>query len=1084
MAWAQTKPVNGNVKDSNGEAVIGASVVVKGTPSIGTATDVNGDFTLNVPESAKMLTISSLGMGSVDIAITESPANVVLKENVTTLNEVVAIGYGTMKKSDLTGAISSVNAGKITETGRTSAINALQGIVPGVQIQQTSSQVGVSPAIIIRGQNSVSGNYSPLYVVDGIVTSNIDFLNPQDIQKIDILKDASSTAIFGSRGADGVVIVQTKSGTGLAEDAKPVISYDGYYGVVNKTRLPDFMDTRQWMQFRTLAYQTLSADPTNGSIVFSANNKTTLGSVWVGAGLPLNANGQCFYPNGSFSGSQWMLNRYINNESTNWGDLVTRTGQQQNHFVSVAGNTKTTSYMVGAGYQDDKSIFINNDYTRYNLKGNLTAILDKHWSTGFNVSGAFSELEIGGTNSMLNAFRMSPITSPYTTNLDPALNQMSGNYVVVPAKTDEKTLDNDGNRIYLNSIGANGPTSSVNPLVDLSASSNNTRQIAIIGNVFLQYSPIQNLSFKTTFSPNVVTYRTGTYQGSLAEGNLNGPVSATVDNNTSINYTWDNQVDYKFTLNKDHVFNIMGLYSVYKGNMEDYYTLTSGYNYDYHWYNLGAATSTSAGTTRVTSAYTEFAMLSGAVRANYAYQDKYLATATLRADGSSKLAAGHQWALFPSVALAWRISQESFMENISDRLSNLKLRASLGYTGNNNINPFQTQALANITTYYTYGTTLGQGVAMGPLASKNLTWEKTRELDFGLDFGFFKNRLNGSVDYYNRLSSGLLQAVTLPLESGAGTMVENIGAVSNIGAEVALNGIIVQTKDFSWSATATFTSNKNKIVNLFGNTTDGYTYINSSTQKWIVGQNINSIYGYVFDGIWTADDIQAAIAAKDPRVVNANGQVVAFEGQAKIKDFTGKGNSDPANRRVQGHSDPSWTGGFGTTFTYKGFDLSANLYTVQGVTMFSPFMAEFTNLYNDRGRNKLNIDYYVPAGTAVLGPDGMFTTLTASHVSQTYPTPYAAGTAWHTPSDSYNDYPGSWVDASYVKIQNIALGYALPKNVIHSLGIQQCRIYCNVLNPFTSTNYKGFDPEWANAAMNMSNGPSTITWQFGLNLKF
>ena len=1084
FAWAQTKLVNGNVKDVSGEAVIGASVVAKGT-TIGTVTDVNGDFTLNVPTSAKTLTISFIGMETKDVAISEGTMNVILEENVVMLNEVVAIGYGTMKKSDLTGAISSVNSSKIAETGRTSAISALQGAVPGVQIQQASSQVGVSPSIIIRGQNSISGNTNPLYVVDGIVTSTIDFLNPQDIEKIDILKDASSTAIYGSRGADGVVIVTTKSGDGMSIGSKPVISYDGYYGVVNKTRMPDFMDSQQWMQYRTLAYQKVTPNAGDGTAVF---DKSQLFNVWQGSLSPLNADGQQFFSNGTFSGSQFLLDRYLNNQSTNWADLITRTGQSQNHFISIAGNSQAVSYMVGIGYQDDKSIFINNDYTRYNLKGNLTAKLDNHWTTGFNISGAYSNLQTGGTMSMINAFRMSPVVSPYATNLDPALNTIEGNLAVVPGKTLEKNTDSAGNAIYTNSVGGGGLTSSVNPLIDLDANSNETRTVTAIGNAFLQYSPTKDLSFKTTFSPSVTTYRTGFYQSSNSATAYGNPPVASVETNTALSYTWDNQVNYKFTPNnKDHVFDVMGLWSVYSGNAEDYYTWTQGYNYDYKWYNLGAATSTSAGTSKVSSGYTEFALLSAAARLNYAYQDKYLATAILRADGSSKLAQGHKWAWFPSIALAWRISQESFLNDSKDWLSNLKVRASLGYTGNNNINPFQTQSLANVTTYYTYGSNLGQGTAIGALGSSDLSWEKTRELDFGLDFGFWHNRISGTVDYYNRLSTGLLQPVTLPLESGAGTMIENIGSVSNVGIEAALNAYIIRTNDFSWSANLTFAANKNKIVNLFGNTTPDFYYINSSTQKWIVGQNINSIYGYVSDGVWTASEIQAAIAAKDPRVVNASGTVIATEGQAKIKNFTGS--SDPldiANRRVQGHSDPSWTGGFGTTLTYKGFDLSANLYVAQGITMFSPFMEEFTNLYNDRGRAKLNVDYYIPAGTTVLDPTtGLFVSTTASNNSQTYPTPYSQGNYWHLlNSDPNNNLPGAWVNASYVKIRNIALGYTLPANVLRSLGINQLRIYCNVLNPFTFTNYPGFDPEWANASMNTDNGPSTITYQFGVNLKF
>lgn len=1080
VLWAQTRTITGTVIDTKGEAVIGASVVVKGT-TIGTVTDVKGNFSLNVPVSAKTLIISFIGMTTKDVPITGNHLNVTLQDNSVELNEVVAIGYGSVRKSDLTGAVSSVNASTVADAGRTSVLNTLQGAIPGVQIQQTSSQVGSNFNVVIRGQNSISGSTTPLYVVDGVITPNIDFLNPQEIQKIDILKDASSTAIYGSRGANGVVIIQTKSGANLAKTSHVSISYDGYYGLVNKARMPDFMNSQQFMQYRTITYQTTSPDANgDGGTTF---NKSNLGGVWVGA-QTLNSAGQPLYPDGVFSGSQWLLNRYLNNQSTNWADLVTHTGQQQNHYIGISGSSNDVSYVVGMGYQNQGSIFVNDDYQQYNLNGSVHVQLNKQWSAGFNLQTAYSDLQTGSNNSMVDAFRMSPIVVPYSNgNLDPTQNALIGNIIVIPGKTTETTKNADGYYIYPNSIGTGGFTSSVNPLIDLTSTSNDTRTFTALGNIYLQYEPIEHLTVKTTFEPQIITYRAGFYESSLADANYNKPPIANVENNQNFTYTWDNQVNYKIPFkNTQHALDVMGLYSIYAGNIEDYQINTSGYNYDYNWYNLGAATSTSAGTTKVSSSYQGFSMMSVAFRANYSFKDRYLLTATYRTDGSSKLAPGKKWAAFPSVALGWRIMEESFMKRTQNWLSNLKLRASLGYTGNNNINPYQTQTLANVTTYYNFGSTLAQGVAAGAPASTVLTWEKTRELDFGLDYGFFNNRLNGTIDLYDRRSTGLLESVTLPLESGAGSMIENLGSISNRGAEISLNAAIINTSDLSWSVYGNFATNKNKILNLFGNTTPGYTYINSNTQKWIVGQDINSIYGYVFDGVWTADGIKAAIAAKDPRVVNASGTVIACEGQAKVKDFNGNG-IDPSDRRVQGHSDPTWTSGFGTNVTFKGFDFAVNFYVAQGMTVFSPFMEEFTN-FKDRGREKLNVDYYVPAGASIIGPDGLFTTTTVSHNSQTYPMPNNYGPYWHTSSETANDMPGSWVNASYVKVQNMTLGYSIPKKILNGLGIHQLRVYCNVLNPFIFTKYKGFDPEWAGASMNKNNGPSTIVYQMGVNFKF
>ena len=1096
MIWAQTKTITGVVKDATGESIIGASVLVKGT-TIGTVTNFNGSYSLAVPQNAKTLVVSYVGMVTRELEITASVINVTLMDETKNLDEVVVVGYGTVRKSDLTGAVSSVNAGKITEQGTTNVISAMQGSVPGVQVQQKSSRSGAAFDIIVRGQNSVSGNTAPLYVVDGVITSNIDFLNPQDIEKIDILKDASSTAIYGSRGSNGVVIVQTKSGKSVQQSSKTAISYDGYYGITNIARMPDFMDTRDWMKYRILNYQYTSDTNNDGKIEIATAD---LKNVWMG-GVQLRDLGdgkglQQVYANGSFGGSQWLLDRYLSNTSTDWVGLVSQQGVQQNHYIDISGGNKDIAYVVGVGYQDEKGVFVNDSYKRYNLKGSVNAKINDKWSAGFNINTAYSNQETGSDNAMLSAFRMAPITAAYAEGkLDASKNHLEGDIIVVPGKTTETLLDANNNAIFPNSIGSGGFTSSINPLIDLANTSNNTNKIVALGSAFLQFSPVKNLIFKTTLSPSFTTYRKGLYKSVLTEGNYDNPLTtavesdakANVDNFTYFNYTWDNQVNYKFDLGSDHNLEVMGLHSVYGDNSELYTINTAGYNYNYKWYNLGTATNTA--NTKLTSVYTESMMVSVAARANYAYKGKYLATVTVRSDGSSKLAEGHKWKTFPSASVAWRMSEESFMESAKSVLSNLKIRGSLGYTGNNNIDPYLTQILANQSTYYNFGTTNALGVGPGSLVSQALTWEKTREINFGADFGLLNNRIDLSVDLYNRLSSGLLQKRTLPLESGAGTMTDNLGSVLNKGVEVSLNTVVINGKDFKWNISGSFTANKNEIVNLFGNTTKGYVFINSNTQKWMVGESINSIYGYVYDGVWTPEDLQTAKANKDLRAVNSAGNFIAREGQAKIKDFDGNG-IDANDRRIQGHSDPSWTAGLSTNLSFRGIDFSMNLYTAQGMTVFSPFIEEFTN-YNDRGRQKLRMEYYVPAGTYMLADDGSFYVQQTAINNQSRPMVYTdngtkanCGPYWHTAKETANDMPGSWVDASYLKIRNISVGYTLPKSIVKSVGISNLRIYCNVLNPFVFSSYAGFDPEWAGASMGKDNGPATVTYQFGANVKF
>jgi len=1093
---AQTKTITGVVKETTGDPIIGVSVVVKGT-TVGTVTNADGTFSLQIPASANTLVFSYVGMKKQEVPVTSGSMNVIMEQVSNELNELVVIGYGTVRKSDLTGAVSSVNSKTVTEKGVTNVISSIQGSVAGVQITQNSSRAGAAYDIIIRGQNSVSGTYSPLYVVDGVITSSIDFLNPQDIEKIDILKDASSTAIYGSRGSHGVVIVQTKSGKSVQQASKTSISYDGYYGVSNTARSPKFMDTQEWMKYRALNYQYTSDANGDGVIEFA---KADLINVWFGGlqyrDLNNGKGSQPVYANGTWGGSQWLLDRYLNNSTTDWGGLVTQQGIQQNHYIDISGSTKDVGYVVGIGYQDEKGVFINDNYNRYNLKGSLTANLNSQWSAGFNINTAYSTQETGSDNGILSAYRMSPITTPYTNgNLDPLLNHLEGNVIVVPGKTTENVKDANGNASFLNSIGGGGFTSSINPLIDLANTSNNTQKILAMGSAFLQFSPIKNLTLKTTILPSFNTYRAGIYKSTLAEGNYDNPLTSAVENDakasvnnyTYFNYTWDNQVDYKFTLNNGHNLDVMGLFSAFAENSELYTTSTAGYNSNYEWYNLGAASNTA--NTKLTSAYAESSMISYAARARYAYKGKYLVTATIRNDVSSKLAAGYQAVTLPSASVAWRMSEESFMESTKNVISNLKLRASYGTTANNNINPYQTQTPANLQTYYNFGSSNALGVGPGPLASKVLTWEKTREFNVGLDLGLWNNRVDLTVDLYNRLSTDLLQPLTLPLESGAGTMTDNLGSVQNQGIEIALNANIINAKNLKWTVSGTFSANQNKIMNLFGNTTPGYIFINSSTQKWMVGQDINSLYGYVFDGVWTADGILAAIANKDPRAVNSAGKVLAREGQAKVVDYDNNG-IDANDRRIQGHSDPSYTAGLSTNLSYRGIDFAMTIYTAQGMTVFSPFIEEFTN-YNDRGRQKLVMDYYIPAGTTMIGADGYYYTQQTAINNQTRPMVYTdnankanCGPYWHTAKETANEMPGSWVDASFVKVRNITLGYTLPTSVIKPLHITNFRVYCNVLNPFVFTNYKGFDPEWAGVSMGKDNGPATITYQLGVNVKF
>ncbi|MGV8826888.1 MAG: SusC/RagA family TonB-linked outer membrane protein [Breznakibacter sp.] len=1051
--------VSGKVVASDGSVIPGVNVLIQGTTS-GTITDGDGLYRLELENGADaILEFSFIGYTSQQVKVAgKSNINIVLQEDAVSLDEVVAVGYGIRKKSDLTGAVNSVNAAAITETGKTSVLGSIQGMSPGVQIKSTSSRAGGSFDIQIRGKNSISGVSSPLYVVDGIITDNIDFLNPQDIEKIDILKDASSTAIYGSRGSNGVVIVQTKSGVST-KGKKTTINYNGYYGVSQVARMPEFMDSREWMNYRSLCYQDMTDKDKDGLPNF---NYAGLKDVYMGQQKLNNDAASPYYlqpmdANGNWIGSSWLLNRYKENATTDWSDYVTQDGTQQNHYVDISGSTNDVSFVMGIGYQDEKGVFVNDQYTRYNMKGALDFKIDEKWSAGFNANMAYSEQELGSNSAIVNGFRMAPVTVPYDAD---------GKLIEIPGKTTESGTTN-----YPNSIGGGGFTSSVNPILDLDENSYNIRRYTGMANFYLQVKPLRDLTLKTTFSPSFDFTREGSYVGSKADGNYGNNAKAKYDSYHRISYTWDNQINYSKTINNDHQFDVLGLMSAYSYNSELAKIDTEGYSYRYDYFNLGSASKINPSY----SAYNRANLLSFAVRANYSYMGRYLLTASYRTDGSSKLADGNRWAAFPSVAAAWRISEEGFMQT-QELVSNLKLRLSFGYTGNNNISPYTTQRLANVNTFYDFNGTLANGVNLGSLTNSSLTWEKTREVNLGVDFGFLRDRISGAVDVYDKQSEGLLQTRILPFESGAGSMIDNLGKVRNRGVEVALNTVNVRTSDLQWNTSFTFAANKNSIEELFGNSTDGYSYI-TADNKWIVGQPISAIYGYVFDGVWTAAEAQEALKYKQK------------EGEARIKDFDDNG-IDPDDRRVQGHADPSWTGSFTSNLTYKGFDFSFTVYSQQGTLVYSPFIAEYTN-YNDRGRQKLKMDYYVPAGARLIGEDGLFYTLQESINNQSRPTPYTnngaisnCGPYWQQGKLTAKEMPGAWVDADFIKVRNITLGYTLPSKLVKRAGVERLRVYGNVLNPFAWTDYKGFDAEWADANINRDGGPATITYQFGVSLSF
>jgi TonB-linked SusC/RagA family outer membrane protein len=958
-----------------------------------------------------VLLFSFVGYKTLQVSVDgKSKIDAILAEESNQLQEIVVVGYGSVKKSDLTGSVSTIKPEVITERNVNSPLEAIQGSMPGVQITSNSGRSGDGYKMVIRGNNSLGGS-SPLYVVDGVPTDNIDFLNPQDIARMDILKDASSAAIYGSRGSNGVVIVTTKSGT--SAKAGISVSFESSYGTKTATRLPKMMSASEWWKFHRTAYMTANpATQTEAQLLTASSVRSAL-----------------------------MVERANNGYDFDWYDAVLQSGMTSNNYLNLSGRAENgLSYNLAFGYQKDEGLIEKDSNDKYNFKLGVNHKINAKFSTGANLTIARVETELGSDLAMQEAFRLSPLLSPWA--VDANGKDIVGQLFFLPGKL---TLPNSTAFVI-------DKTSTVNPLVEIANSVQNRNRWQTIGNVYFQYQPIDWLSFKTTFAAGFENEEIGKSFG--AESNagvgLNGKRSASLNQNENFNYTWDNQIDIKKTFNEVHNFSALLLQSLFSNVDKTAFASSNGMPFDTGYYDLGAGVQTSY---NMDSFYEKRTLSSYALRFNYVYKDKYLLTATNRWDGASVLAEGVKWQSFPSVALGWKINKESFLQN-SNVISDLKLRASLGYTGNNNVQPYSTQQLLDQQTFYANGTNLVTGWESRNLANAGLTWEKTRELNFGFDFGFLSNRITGSVDVYDRLSDELIYNRQLPYEYGvtSGTTISNVGSISNKGVEVLLTTKNIQTDKVKWETTFTFTKNVNKLESI-----NGQDKVDDIGNNLFIGKPLNSNYNYVYDGVW--QESEAAQAAT----------YNMLPGQARPKDLNNDGKFNALDRTTIGNPNPQWQGSAYSKLTIGNFDFNFSVLCSEGQTVLSTFHQNFANV-SDRGRQKMQMDYFIPTNGGGI----------ASNASNAYPRPgpvaTGAGAFWGSNFAYYHD-------VSYIKIKNISFGYTLPSELIKKLKMSSLRVYVNVLDPFVFTDFEGYDPEWASASLGV-NRPASITTQLGLSLKF
>ncbi len=1084
-AFAQTVDVSGTVLDDQGEPLIGVTVMVEGT-SNGTATDFDGNYNLkNVPSKGKLV-FSYIGYAQQVVDVKgRTQIDVKMSEDSKALDELVVVGYGQIKKADLTGSVSVVDAGQITAKGSASVLEAMQGAVPGVNITKATGRTNGAIDIEIRGKSSINSSLTPLYVVDGVQTSDISFLNPQDIERVDILKDASSTAIYGSRATAGVILVTTKSGTNVSKGTKAKISYDGYYGISHATRWPQFMDGEQFYRYRVGKF----VQPANGTGAFDAP-QPVYGMLPADLGL-----GQALLQKvGGDWESPYVLKEMLANDATYfWPGLVTQDGHQQNHYLSVSGASEAVNYHFGLGYENVKGLYKGDSKSNISFKGSVDAKINKVINAGFNFNIAQINNTYADGDAIGQAYRVNPFMIPYDED---------GNTYHYPG--DKTTLGTDTHQF----------SAFLNPLDRMKNSVQKRKTYRLLGNIYVQFNIINGLSFKTTISPTYTAYRNGDYVGITNPSSATEPPKtwndgdtrqATVENKTSYGWTWDNILSYVRSFG-DHSINAMALYSAEKNNSENYKQVAVSPIESTLWWNMGTGTS---GEASVGSGFSQLSMESVALRANYSWKSRYMVTGTVRWDGSSKFAKGNQWGCFPSVALAWNIAEEDFLQKWW--LNNLKLRASYGVTGNNSgIGNYATIVGVSTSGFYPFGGTYVDGYFPSGIVDRDLRWEQSHEFNIGLDFGFLNNRIVGSFEWYHKKSKDLLYQVDLPAETGTDKMTTNIGSVRNTGVEFSLTTTNIDTRDWTWTTTFNIAHNDNKVLQING-VSDQIIGSNASGCLF-VGRPVNNVYAYAWDGIISDKNM----IVPDTQIAREKGLTPgttmrecdyyytcygSAEGQPLIRDVNGDGKWNDEDRVIF-NGNPKFTGSIISNLTYRlpkkggAIDFGFSIYAKQGYTVASSFMGGDSFDLHDRGRGKVMMDSYIPAGMLVdadgVRADGTF-------INPVYQTQTHYGT-WPIVNSGNNDGLGpsgtpfglgtdtkfcarQVTDASFWKVQHISLGYEFSKQIIEKIGCSKLRLYVNISNPFVWSKYKGFDPEWANASSG-NDGPSTITYEFGANITF
>lgn len=1008
--------LQGTVLDEVGNVVTGVMVSIPGTTT-GTMTDINGKYMLSgIPEGSTSLQFAFMGyetllMNDVKISAGRSTLmDVVLKETTTLLNEVVVVGYGTQQKRDITGSVTTIQGSKLRDIPASSVTAALAGMVPGVQVSQTTGAPGAAPSIKIRGTGSITAGNDPLYVIDGFPYENdaLLYFNTNDIESVSILKDASATSIYGSRGANGVIIVTTKKGQAGA----PKISLDTYLGIQNVTKKVDVLSPEEFVEF--------ALDAVNNSWEYLGNS----------ASDPMESRPP-FYQVPAY---------YLNPDSwvrTDWQDEIFRTALVQNYSLSISGGTESLRYKVSANYYDKDGTIKKSNLKRYTVGTNIAMDLTGKWKLSVGLNAAKTKNTIVNDEGQWGG-------------------GIIGTAIGLPGFFG--AVNEDGS--YPSFEGMGYSVSAVpNPMIFINENDDHSDVARIMGNVAVEYNIIEGLNFKSLFG-----FDNYNYDYSSFHKGYNGDVPSLDDYQRytydpegshssvkSFNWLSENTLNYNVRLNQDHYVGVLLGITAQKYNAKN--VSISANNFPDNMVPTLNAGQIKSGST----SESEWSLASYLARINYGFKDRYFASLSMRRDGSSRFGKDNRWGSFPAASAGWLVSEESFMKDINF-INYLKIKASYGVTGNNVIPDYGSIGLLSYS-YYPVGNSTSMGLVPTTMSNDDLGWETSKQVNAGIELGFFKSRIQLSAEVYQSINDNLLLNVPVPSILGVTTALHNIGKVRNRGMELNLITRNI-TGDFNWTTDFNISFNRNIVLALGPEGDPIRSTSNQESHITMVGEPIGNFYGYAFEGVYnTMEEINARPHLSTDR-----------PGDPIVKDVNDDGEITVDDRTILGNYQPDFMYGIQNTFSYKGFDLGVSLQGVAGAEIMNLAMRQTLSM---NGRtNQLGI-----ARERWRSPE-------EPGNGKLYSANIDIRGVRRDPSSAYIE------DGSYLRVKNITLGYTFNTSFLKNIQISNARIYASAQNPFTFTKYSGYNPEVSTyhspvtPGVDYLNYPLDKSLVLGLNITF